>query len=385
MINNDLTNVKNFDYSGEKLFDKAEDFLPINGTDYVELYVGNAKQAAHFYKTAFGFQELAYCGLETGVRDRVSYVLVQDKIRLVLTTPFDANSEISEHIRKHGDGVKVIALWVDDARSAYEETTKRGAKSYIEPQVEKDAFGEVVRSGIHTYGDTVHIFVERKNYQGVFLPGFEKWQTEYQPEPVGLKYIDHMVGNVELGAMNQWATFYAQVMGFANLITFDDKDISTEYTALMSKVMSNGNGRIKFPINEPAIGKKKSQVEEYLDFYNGPGCQHIAVATDDIVHTISEMRRRGVEFLYVPGTYYDTVKDRVGIIEEDLEELKKWGIMVDRDEDGYLLQIFTKPVEDRPTLFFEIIQRKGAKSFGKGNFQALFESIEAEQARRGTL
>ncbi len=385
MINNDLTNVKNFDYSGEKLFDKAEDFLPINGTDYVELYVGNAKQAAHFYKTAFGFQELAYCGLETGVRDRVSYVLIQDKIRLVLTTPFDANSEISEHIRKHGDGVKVIALWVDDARSAYEETTKRGAKSYMQPQVEKDAFGEVVRSGIHTYGDTVHIFVERKNYQGVFLPGFEKWQTEYQPEPVGLKYIDHMVGNVELGAMNQWATFYAQVMGFANLITFDDKDISTEYTALMSKVMSNGNGRIKFPINEPALGKKKSQVEEYLDFYNGPGCQHIAVATDDIVHTISEMRRRGVEFLYVPGTYYDTVKDRVGIIEEDLEELKKWGIMVDRDEDGYLLQIFTKPVEDRPTLFFEIIQRKGAKSFGKGNFQALFESIEAEQARRGTL
>lgn len=385
MINNDLTNVKNFDYSGEKLFDKAEDFLPINGTDYVEMYVGNAKQAAHFYKTAFGFQELAYCGLETGVRDRVSYVLIQDKIRLVLTTPFDSNSEISKHIQLHGDGVKVIALWVDDARKAHEETTKRGAKSYMEPIVEKDEFGEVVRSGIHTYGDTVHIFVERKNYQGVFLPGFVSWQTEYQPFPVGLKYIDHMVGNVELGAMNKWATFYAQVMGFANLITFDDKDISTEYTALMSKVMSNGNGRIKFPINEPALGKKKSQVEEYLDFYNGPGCQHIAVATDDIVFTISEMRKRGVEFLYVPGTYYDTVKERVGIIEEDLEELKKWGIMVDRDEDGYLLQIFTKPVEDRPTLFFEIIQRKGAKSFGKGNFQALFESIEAEQARRGTL
>jgi 4-hydroxyphenylpyruvate dioxygenase len=385
MINNDLTNVKNFDYSGEKLFDKAEDFLPINGTDYVEMYVGNAKQAAHFYKTAFGFQELAYCGLETGVRDRVSYVLVQDKIRLVLTTPFDSNSEISKHIQLHGDGVKVIALCVDDARKAYDETTKRGAKSYMEPRVEKDEFGEVVRSGIHTYGDTVHVFVERKNYQGVFLPGFVSWQTEYQPSPVGLKYIDHMVGNVELGAMNKWASFYAQVMGFANLITFDDKDISTEYTALMSKVMSNGNGRIKFPINEPAVGKKKSQVEEYLDFYNGPGCQHIAVATDDIVFTISEMRKRGVEFLYVPGTYYDTVKERVGIIEEDLEELKKWGIMVDRDEDGYLLQIFTKPVEDRPTLFFEIIQRKGAKSFGKGNFQALFESIEAEQARRGTL
>lgn len=385
MTTKDLTKVKNYDYSGEKVFDKAQDFLPINGTDYVELYVGNAKQAAHFYKTALGFQELAYAGLETGSRDRVSYVLVQDKIRLVLTSPFDPNSEISHHIRMHGDGVKVIALWVDDARKAFEETTKRGAKPYMEPVVTKDEYGEVVRSGIHTYGETVHIFVERKNYKGVFMPGYVKWETEYHPTPTGLKYIDHMVGNVELGAMNQWATFYANVMGFANLITFDDKDISTEYTALMSKVMTNGNGRIKFPINEPAKGKKKSQVEEYLDFYHGPGCQHIAVATDDIVFTISEMRKRGVEFLYVPGTYYDTVKDRVGIIEEDMEVLKKWGIMVDRDEDGYLLQIFTKPVEDRPTLFFEIIQRKGAKSFGKGNFQALFESIEAEQARRGTL
>lgn len=381
----DLTKVKNFDYSGEKLFDKAQDFLPINGTDYVELYVGNAKQAAHFYKTAFGFQELAYCGLETGVKDRTSYVLVQDKIRLVLTTALHDNSPIGEHVKKHGDGVKVIALWVDDARKAFEETTKRGAKIYFEPTVLKDKDGEIVQSGIHTYGDTVHIFVERKNYNGVFMPGFVKWETEYRPAPTGLKYIDHMVGNVELGAMNKWATFYADVMGFANLITFDDKDISTEYTALMSKVMTNGNGRIKFPINEPAKGLKKSQVEEYLDFYHGPGCQHIAVATDDIVFTISEMRKRGVEFLYVPGTYYDTVRDRVGIIEEDLDELKKWGIMVDRDEDGYLLQIFTKPVEDRPTLFFEIIQRKGAKSFGKGNFQALFESIEAEQARRGTL
>ena len=385
MITKDLTKVKNYDYSGEKVFEKAQDFLPINGTDYVELYVGNAKQAAHFYKTALGFQELAYAGLETGSRDRVSYVLVQDKIRLVLTSPFDPNSEISHHIRMHGDGVKVIALWVDDARKAFEETTKRGAKPYMEPIVTKDENGEIVRSGIHTYGETVHVFVERKNYKGVFMPGYVKWETEYHPTPTGLKYIDHMVGNVELGAMNKWSTFYADVMGFANLITFDDKDISTEYTALMSKVMTNGNGRIKFPINEPAKGKKKSQVEEYLDFYNGPGCQHIAVATDDIVFTISEMRKRGVEFLYVPGTYYDTVKDRVGIIEEDMEVLKKWGIMVDRDEDGYLLQIFTKPVEDRPTLFFEIIQRKGAKSFGKGNFQALFESIEAEQARRGTL
>lgn len=385
MITKDLTKVKNYDYSGEKVFEKAQDFLPINGTDYVELYVGNAKQAAHYYKTAFGFQELAYAGLETGSRDRVSYVLVQDKIRLVLTSPFDPNSEISHHLRMHGDGVKVIALWVDDARKAFEETTKRGAKPFMEPTVAKDEHGEIVRSGIHTYGETVHVFVERKNYKGVFMPGYAKWETEYHPTPTGLKYIDHMVGNVELGSMNKWSKFYEDVMGFANLITFDDKDISTEYTALMSKVMTSGNGRIKFPINEPAKGKKKSQVEEYLDFYNGPGCQHIAVATDDIVFTISEMRKRGVEFLHVPGSYYDTVKDRVGIIEEDMEVLKKWGIMVDRDEDGYLLQIFTKPVEDRPTLFFEIIQRKGAKSFGKGNFQALFESIEAEQARRGTL
>jgi 4-hydroxyphenylpyruvate dioxygenase len=285
----------------------------------------------------------------------------------------------------HGDGVKVIALWVNDAYDAFLQTTQRGAKPYLQPETIQDQYGTIKRSGIHTYGDTVHIFIERKDYHGVFLPGFEALKTDYNPIPTGLKYIDHMVGNVELGAMNQWADFYANTMGFANLITFDDKDISTEYTALMSKVMSNGNGYIKFPINEPAIGKKKSQVQEYLDFYNGPGCQHIAVATDDIVFTISEMKKRGIEFLYVPGSYYDTVQARVGIIEEDLNELKKWGIMVDRDEEGYLLQIFTKPVEDRPTMFFEIIQRKGAKSFGKGNFQALFESIEAEQARRGTL
>ncbi|MBL0102336.1 MAG: 4-hydroxyphenylpyruvate dioxygenase [Bacteroidetes bacterium] len=382
----DLTSVKNFSYSEtQKIFKEAKDFLPILGTDYVELYVGNAKQAAHFYKTAFGFQELAYAGLETGMRDKVSYVLQQGKIRLVLTTPFDKNSEISEHIRVHGDGVKVIALWVDDAYDAYNQTTQRGAKSYMEPREIKDENGVVRMSGIHTYGETVHLFVERKNYKGLFLPGFEKWETEYQPKSTGLKYIDHMVGNVGMGEMNIWSKFYADVMGFFNLVTFDDKDISTEYTALMSKVMTNGNGYIKFPINEPAVGKKKSQVEEYLDFYNGPGCQHIAVATDDIVFTVSEMRKRGVEFLYVPGSYYDTVAKRVGIIEEDLSTLKKWGIMVDRDEEGYLLQIFTKPVEDRPTLFFEIIQRKGAKSFGKGNFQALFESIEAEQARRGTL
>lgn len=382
----DLTSVKNFNYSEtNKIFDQAKDFLPINGTDYVELYVGNAKQAAHFYKTAFGFQDLAYAGLETGNRDKTSYVLQQGKIRLVLTTPFDSNSDIAKHLNKHGDGVKVIALWVNDAYDAFQQTVSRGAMPYLEPETIKDEFGEIRRSGIHTYGDTVHIFIERKNYNGIFLPGFEPYKTAYNPIPTGLKYIDHMVGNVELGAMNKWADFYANTMGFANLVTFDDNDISTEYTALMSKVMSNGNGYIKFPINEPAIGKKKSQIDEYLEFYNGPGCQHIAVATDDIVFTISEMCKRGVEFLYVPGTYYDTVAERVGIIEEDLEELKKWGIMVDRDEEGYLLQIFTKPVEDRPTLFFEIIQRKGAKSFGKGNFKALFESIEAEQARRGTL
>lgn len=383
----DLKNIENYKYSLEKIFPEAEDFLPLLGTDYVEYYVGNAKQAAHFYKTALGFQSLAYAGLETGLKDRTSYVVVQDKIRLVFTTPMPSgeSKEIYDHIQKHGDGVKVIALWVEDARKSWEETTKRGAKSYFEPRVEKDEEGEVVRSGIHTYGDTVHIFVERKNYNGTFLPKFEKWESHYNPTSCGLKYIDHMVGNVDWGQMNVWAKFYNEVMGFANLITFDDNDISTEYTALMSKVMTNGNGRIKFPINEPAEGKKKSQIEEYIDFYGGAGCQHIAVATDDIVFTVSEMKKRGVEFLYVPGTYYDTVGDRVGEIAEDMKLLKKHGIMVDRDDEGYLLQIFTKPLTDRPTLFFEIIQRKGAQSFGKGNFKALFESIEAEQARRGTL
>ncbi len=385
MATADLTNVQNFDYGVEKIFQDAEDFLPILGTDFVELYVGNAKQSAHYYKTAFGFQEVAYSGLETGDREKVSYVLKQDKIRLVLTTPFNPDSEISHHIRQHGDGVKVIALWVDDARKAYEETTKRGAKSYLEPTVLSDENGEIVKSGIHTYGDTVHLFIERKNYNGIFMPGFVASTSEYNPTSTGLRYIDHMVGNVDLGEMDQVAKFYREVMGFANLITFDDKDISTQYTALMSKVMTNGNGRIKFPINEPAHGLKKSQIEEYLDFYKGAGCQHIAVATNDIVFTVSEMKKRGVEFLHVPGTYYDNVAARVGTISEDLAILKSLGIMVDRDDEGYLLQIFTKPVEDRPTLFFEIIQRKGAQSFGKGNFQALFESIEAEQERRGTL
>lgn len=380
-----LKNIENTSYGLEKIFEEAKDFLPLNGTDYVELYVGNAKQAAHFYKTAFGFQSHVYAGLETGVQSHTSYVLKQDKITLVLTTPFDGDSAIGQHISKHGDGVKVIALWVDDAKKAYEETIRRGATSYMEPIVESDEQGEVVRSGIHTYGDTVHIFVERKNYTGPFLPGFHKWQSNYNPPTVGLRYIDHMVGNVGWNEMNTWATFYNKVMGFANLVTFDDKDISTDYTALMSKVMTNGNGRIKFPINEPAKGKNKSQIEEYLDFYNGAGCQHIAVATNNIIETVSALRERGVEFLYVPGTYYDTVLDRVGDIDEELHKLKELGILVDRDDEGYLLQIFTKPVADRPTLFFEIIQRKGAQSFGKGNFKALFESIEAEQARRGTL
>jgi 4-hydroxyphenylpyruvate dioxygenase len=330
---------------------------------------------------------LAYGGLETGLKDRTSYVVVQDKIRLVLTTPMPGteNNEIFDHITKHGDGVKVIALWVEDAKKSWEETTKRGAVSFFEPRVESDKDGEMVRSAIRTYGNTVHVFVERKNYNGVFLPKFEKWESHYNPTEVGLRYIDHMVGNVDWGEMNVWAKFYNEIMGFANLIIFDDNDISTDYTALMSKVMTNGNGRIKFPINEPAAGKKKSQIEEYVDFYQGPGCQHIAVATNDIVFTVSEMKKRGVEFLYVPGTYYDTVANRVGEIAEDLDVLKEHGIMVDRDDEGYLLQIFTKPVTDRPTLFFEIIQRKGAQSFGKGNFKALFESIEAEQARRGTL
>jgi len=380
-------NIQNFNYGLDKIFPEADDFLPLLGTDYVEFYVGNAKQAAHYYRTAFGFQTLAYAGLETGITDRTSYVLVQDKIRIVLTTPMpnSENNHIFEHIEKHGDGVKVVALWVDDATKSWEETTKRGAKSYMKPTKERDEHGEIVRAGIHTYGDTVHVFVERKNYKGPFMPKFEAWKSPYNPKDVGLKYIDHMVGNVGWGEMNVWAKFYADTMGFANLITFDDKDISTQYTALMSKVMTNGNGRVKFPINEPAEGKKKSQIEEYLDFYNGPGVQHIAVATNNILETVKAMTSRGVEFLYVPGSYYDTVLDRVGDIDEDLTELKELGILVDRDDEGYLLQIFTKPLTDRPTLFFEIIQRKGAQSFGKGNFKALFESIEAEQERRGTL
>ncbi len=380
-----LRDLKNTEYGLKKLFKEAEDFLPLLGTDYVELYVGNAKQSAHFYKTAFGFQSEAYAGLETGLKDRVSYVLRQGKIRLVLTTPLQKDGEINRHINEHGDGVKVVALWVEDAVKAFEETTKRGAKPYQKPQTHEDEHGKVITSGIYTYGETVHMFVQRDEYNGIFLPGFEKWESHYNPEPVGLKFIDHMVGNVGWNEMNTWCKFYGEVMGFAQIISFADDDISTEYTALMSKVMSNGNGRVKFPINEPAEGKKKSQIEEYLDFYNGPGVQHIAVATDDIVATVSAMRDRGVEFLYVPDAYYDDLLERVGDIDEDVEVLKKHGILIDRDEEGYLLQLFTKTVVDRPTMFIEVIQRKGAQSFGVGNFKALFEAIEREQARRGTL
>ncbi|NLR58520.1 4-hydroxyphenylpyruvate dioxygenase [Chitinophaga polysaccharea] len=362
-----------------------QDFLPLNGTDYVEFYVGNAKQAAHYYKTAFGFQSVAYAGPETGVRDRVSYVLVQNKLRFVLTTSLLPDTDIARHVAKHGDGVKVLALWVDDARAAFEETVKRGGTPYLEPVVEKDEFGEVVRSGIRTYGDTVHVFVERKKYNGLFLPGYKEWKTAYNPTDTGLLYVDHCVGNVGWNEMNTWVSFYERVMGFRNLISFDDSDISTEYSALMSKVMSNGNGRVKFPINEPAEGKKKSQIEEYLDFYGGPGVQHVAIATNDIVKTVTELQSRGVEFLTVPSSYYETLLDRVGKIDEEVSPLQKLGILVDRDDEGYLLQIFTKPIQDRPTVFFEIIQRKGAQSFGKGNFKALFESIEREQALRGNL
>ena len=385
-----MSKIKNVEYGLEKIFEGAKDFLPLLGTDYIEFYVGNAKQAAYYYKSAFGFQSFAYKGLETGNKDYASYVVKQGKIKIVLTTALNSKSLINDHIVKHGDGVKVIALWVDDATKSWKETTERGAKSFMEPTLEKDEDGEVVRSGIYTYGETVHIFVERKKYNGVFLPGYSKWESDYNPDSTGLKFIDHMVGNVGWNEMNKWVKFYEDVMGFVNFLSFDDKQINTEYSALMSKVMSNGNGRIKFPINEPAEGKKKSQIEEYLDFYEGPGAQHIAVATDDIISTVSKLRARGIEFLSTPPEeYYKAVPLRLEAhnheLIEDIETLKGLGILIDADEEGYLLQIFTKPVEDRPTLFFEIIQRMGARGFGAGNFKALFESIEREQARRGTL
>ena len=362
------------------------DFLPLEGTDYVEFYVGNAKQAAHYYMSAFGFQALAYAGPETGIKDKVSYAVRQHKLTFVLTTPLKPGNEIADHVYKHGDGVKALALRVSDAANAWKETIKRGAHSAMEPVTVNDESGDLVMSGIHTYGDTVHLFIERKNYNGMFMPGYKEWGNPYfQPADTGLQYVDHCVGNVGWHQMNPWVSFYENVMGFRNILTFDDEDISTEYSALMSKVMSNGNGFVKFPINEPAEGKKKSQVEEYLEYYNGEGVQHVALATNDIVKTVTELRKRGVEFLQVPTSYYDDLLERVGHIDEDLAPLKELGILVDRDHEGYLLQLFTKPVEDRPTLFFEIIQRKGAQSFGKGNFKALFEAIEREQAARGNL
>ncbi|HEX7906134.1 MAG TPA: 4-hydroxyphenylpyruvate dioxygenase [Chitinophagaceae bacterium] len=361
------------------------DFLPLEGTDYIEFYVGNAKQAAHYYMSAFGFQPLAYAGPETGVKDRASYAVRQHKLTFVLTTSLRPGNLIADHVHKHGDGVKALSLRVNDAASAWEETTRRGAKSFMEPQQMKDDDGEVVMSGIHTYGDTIHLFIERKNYNGAFLPGYRVWNSSFKTKDTGLQYVDHCVGNVGWNQMNPWVKFYEDVMGFKNILTFDDEDISTEYSALMSKVMSSGNGFVKFPINEPAEGKKKSQVEEYLEFYNGEGVQHVALATKDIVTTVRDLMSRGVEFLKVPGSYYDELLDRVGHIDEDLEPLKELGILVDRDNEGYLLQLFSKPVEDRPTLFFEIIQRKGARSFGKGNFKALFEAIEREQEARGNL
>ena len=364
----------------------AQDFLPINGTDYIEFYVGNAKQSAHYYKTAFGFQEVAYAGPETGVRDRASYVLQQGKIRLVLTSGLKSDSPICQHAMKHGDGVKILALWVDDAYDAFEQTTKRGGKPYMEPTTITDEFGEVKMSGIYTYGETIHMFIERKNYEGSFMPGYVKSESTYQPTDCGLLYVDHCVGNVGWNRMNEAVAWYQDVMGFVNILSFDDKQINTEYSALMSKVMSNGNGYSKFPINEPAEGQKKSQVEEYLDFYEGEGVQHIAVATKDIVKTVTELKSRGVEFLSAPPeAYYDMIPERVGEIDEDIKKLQDLGILVDCDEEGYLLQIFTKPVEDRPTLFYEIIERHGAQSFGAGNFKALFEALEREQDRRGNL
>lgn len=363
----------------------AQDTFPLKGTDHIEFYVGNAKQAAHYYQSAFGFELVAYAGPETGLRDRASYVLQQDKIRFVLTSALGPESDIAQHVHLHGDGVKVLALWVDDAEQAYYTALERGAISAAPPQTLEDEHGKVTLASIHTYGETWHTFVDRSNYRGAFLPGFQPRKSELPVKPIGLKFVDHCVGNVELGMMNKWVQFYQDVMGFNLLVTFDDKDISTEYTALMSKVVSSGNGYIKFPINEPAQGKKKSQIEEYLDFYRSAGVQHIAIATDNILQTVAELRRRGVEFLYVPDTYYETVMERVGEINESIEDLQRLNILVDRDEEGYLLQIFTKPVQDRPTVFYEIIQREGARSFGKGNFKALFESIEREQALRGTL
>jgi 4-hydroxyphenylpyruvate dioxygenase len=362
------------------------DFLPLEGTDYVEFLVGNAKQAAYFYRAAMGMRLSAYRGPETGTRDRASYVVEQGAVRFVLTAALAPDHPLADHVRRHGDGVRDIALRVDDAELAWRETTQRGARSVRAPELVKDEGGEACVAAIATYGDTIHTFVERKRYKGVFLPGFRPVEgLDTVARPVGLRHIDHMVGNVELGRMNDWVDFYRDVMGFRLYQHFDDRDIGTEYSALMSKVMANGNGRVKFPINEPAAGRRKSQIEEYLEYYGGPGVQHIALATSNIVETVSKMRGQGIEFLRVPAAYYEELQARVGRIDEPVDQLRELGILVDRDEEGYMLQIFTRPVEDRPTLFFEVIQRKGSRSFGKGNFKALFEAIEREQALRGNL
>jgi 4-hydroxyphenylpyruvate dioxygenase len=363
----------------------TEELLQLNGTDYVEFYVGNARQASYFYRVAMGFSLVAYAGPETGQRDRASYVLQQGKIRFVLTTPLRPDNEVAEHIRLHGDGVRDVALWVDDAKQTWRETTKRGARSVQEPFESSDEHGSTKMASIAIYGDTIHTFVERKNYHGPFLPGYAGKGHDHLARPTGLLHIDHVVGNVGWNEMNRWVDFYANVMGFSLYQHFDDKDISTEYSALMSKVMANGNGRVKFPLNEPAEGRRKSQIEEYLEFHHGPGVQHIALATNDILHTVSRLQEQGIEFLRVPHSYYTQLQARTGPIDEPVQELEKLGILVDRDDEGYMLQIFTRPVEDRPTLFFEIIQRKGSRSFGKGNFKALFEAIEREQAERGNL
>jgi 4-hydroxyphenylpyruvate dioxygenase len=361
-----------------------DDFMPIDGWDHIELWVGNAKQSVYFYEHAFGFTPTAYAGPETGVRDRASYVLDQGDVRLVVTTGLREDHEIARHATRHGDGVRDIALAVPDATEAYRQAVQRGARGVIEPHVVEDEFGRVELSAIATYGDTVHSFVNRADYAGPYLPGYTA--TEAQPqEGVGLAAIDHCVGNVELGRMNHWVEFYERAFGMTEMIHFSDEDISTEYSALMSKVLTDGQGKVKFPINEPAEGKRKSQIEEYLEFYGGPGVQHIAMASNDIVGTVEALQRRGVLFLNTPDAYYEDVPGRVGEIDEDYADLRRLGILADRDDDGYLLQIFTKTAQDRPTLFFEVIERHGARGFGDGNFKALFEAIEREQALRGNL
>jgi len=361
----------------------GENPLKLKRIHHVEFWTGNAKQSAFFYRNAFGFSQLAYAGLETGNREAASYVLAQGIVRFVLTSPLRDDHPAAEHIRRHGDGVIDIALLVDDADFAFDEAVRRGAKPAIEPHDVRDDFGSVRRAAIHTYGDTIHSFISIQDYRGSFLPGYQP--AEVEGESAGLLVVDHIVGNVELGKMNEWAEYYSRVMGFSRYITFDDKDISTEFSALMSIVMSDDNRVVKFPINEPAPGRKKSQIDEYLEWYGGPGVQHVALLCGDIIATVKRLKENGVEFLTIPDSYYEELPKRVGEIEEPMDEIRALNVLIDKDEEGYLLQLFTKPLEDRPTLFFEIIQRKGSRVYGKGNFKALFESIEHEQEKRGNL